>query len=149
MSIVAPVAATAPVVPVVVAVVLGEFPAPIQGAGVVLATAGIVLTSWQRHARLTAVAVFVGAFLFGRAPFAVRGADLPLIVVIGVLVAGADSMYAIASTRGLLSVVAALSSLYPVVTIGLAHVYLRERIERLRLVGIATSLCGVVTISAF
>ena len=43
--------------------------------------------------------------------------------------------------------VAVLSSLYPVVTIGLARVYLRERIERLRQIGIAMCLGGVVTIS--
>ncbi len=50
-------------------------------------------------------------------------------------------------TQGLLSVVAVLSSLYPVVTIRLARVYLHERIERLQQIGIATVLCGVVAIS--
>ena len=56
-------------------------------------------------------------------------------------------MYAIASTRGLLGVVAVLSSLYPVVTMGLARVYLRERIGRLQRLGIAACLAGVVAMS--
>jgi hypothetical protein len=44
-------------------------------------------------------------------------------------------------------VVAVLSSLYPVVTIGLARVYLRERIERFQQIGIAMCLSGAVAIS--
>lgn len=190
MSIVAPVGATAPVVPVVVGIVLGEFLTPIQGAGIALAVTGIALTSWRRHsgdevvahgpsvffgllsalgfggffafmdaasegdipwallvARLTAVTVFVAAMLLRRAPLAVRGAELPMIALIGVLIVGADSMYAIASTQGLLGVVAVLSSLYPVVTIAVARVYLHERIERLQQIGIAMCLSGVVAIS--
>lgn len=40
-----------------------------------------------------------------------------------------------------------LSSFYPLVTIGLARVYLRERIEPLQWVGIVAILCGVAAIS--
>lgn len=50
MSIVAPVGgAIAPVVPVLVGILLGEFPTPIQGAGIVLAVAEIAITSWGRR----------------------------------------------------------------------------------------------------
>ena len=63
-------------------------------------------------ARLTAVTVFAAGMLLRRAPLAVRGAELPVIALIGVLIVCADSMYAIASTQGLLGVVAVLSSLY-------------------------------------
>lgn len=194
MSIVAPIAATAPVVPVVVGILLGEPPTQVQGAGIALAVAGIVLTSWVRPsggtaaagpapsivfgllaalghggffvamdvasegdipwallvARFAAVMVFVAAMLFRRAPLALRAAELPtiaLIASIGVLIVGGDSMYAIASTQGLLSVVAVLSSLYPLVTIGLARVYLHERIGRLQKIGIVVCLFGVVAIS--
>jgi drug/metabolite transporter (DMT)-like permease len=45
MSIVAPVAATAPVVPVVVGIALGELPSAIQAAGVAFAVTGIVVTA--------------------------------------------------------------------------------------------------------
>lgn len=47
ISIVAPVAALAPVVPLVASVTLGEIPTPIQGIGLVLAAVGIVLASRQ------------------------------------------------------------------------------------------------------
>jgi EamA-like transporter family len=98
-------------------------------------------------ARLTAVTAFVAAMLLRRAPLVVRSAQLPAIVSIGVLIVGADSMYAISSTMGLLGGVAVLSSLYPVVTVALARVNLHERIERLRQIGIAACLSGVAAIS--
>lgn len=47
ISIVAPVAALAPAVPLVASLVLGEIPTPIQGVGLVLAIAGIVAASRQ------------------------------------------------------------------------------------------------------
>jgi drug/metabolite transporter (DMT)-like permease len=50
MSIVALVGgAIAPVVPVLVGILLGEFPTPIHGAGIVLAVAEIAITSWGRR----------------------------------------------------------------------------------------------------
>jgi len=98
-------------------------------------------------ARLTAVTAFVAAMLLRRAPLAVRSVQLTSIASIGALIVGADSMYAISSTLSLLSVVAVLSSLYPVVTVVLARVYLRERIERLQQIGITACLSGVAAIS--
>jgi drug/metabolite transporter (DMT)-like permease len=211
MSIVAPVAATAPVVPVIVAIFLGELPAPIQGAGIVLALAGIAVISWGTSpeeqppvrcppgevptasrggfrvspevarsilfglltalgfggflvgmdaaseasvpwalffARLASVAAFATAYVVTRPPLAVPRAELPVLALIGLLIIGADSLYAVASTEGLLSVVVVLSSLYPAVTIALARVYLRERLERLQQVGVAAALCGAVAIAA-
>ncbi len=57
-------------------------------------------------------------------------------------------MYALATTLGLLGVVAVLGALHTVVTVALARVYLGERIERLQQAGIATCLCGVLAITA-
>lgn len=69
-------------------------------------------------------------------------------MLIGLLIIAADALYGVASTQGLLSAVAVLSSLYPVVTIALARFCLQERIERLQLLGIAIVLDGVVAIAA-
>lgn len=99
-------------------------------------------------ARFTSVAVFVVAFLVTRPGLHARPAELPLLALIGLLVIAADALYALATTKGLLSVVAVLSSLYPVVTIALAYVYLHERIEPLQRIGIVVTLGGVVVISA-
>jgi uncharacterized membrane protein len=99
-------------------------------------------------ARLTAVSAFATLFLARREPLQARRAELPVLALIGVLIIGADAMYAVASTEGLLSVVAVLSSLYPVVTIALARFYLKERLEPLQQAGVGASLCGAVAISA-
>jgi len=56
ISVVAPVAATAPLVPVVAGILLGELPAPVQAVGVGLAVAGIVLTACERSGEEIAAA---------------------------------------------------------------------------------------------
>jgi drug/metabolite transporter (DMT)-like permease len=50
MTVVAPVAATAPVLPVLAGLVAGEVPGPVASVGVVLAAAGVAITSVQRDA---------------------------------------------------------------------------------------------------
>lgn len=47
MSVVAPVAATAPAVPLLVGLTTGEVPNTVQFAGLALAVAGLVVTSWR------------------------------------------------------------------------------------------------------
>jgi drug/metabolite transporter (DMT)-like permease len=98
-------------------------------------------------ARLTSVAVLAAVFLARRQPFAIPARELPAVGAIGLLVLAADGLYGLASTEGLLSVVAVLSSLYPVVTIALARVYLHERLRGLQQVGVAITLCGAAVIS--
>jgi drug/metabolite transporter (DMT)-like permease len=71
-----------------------------------------------------------------------------VLALIGLLIIGADSLYAVATTEGLLSVVVVLSSLYPAVTIALARVYLNERLQRLQQVGVVAALAGAVAIAA-
>jgi drug/metabolite transporter (DMT)-like permease len=99
-------------------------------------------------ARLTSVAAFGTVYLVTRPPLAVRRTELPLLALIGLLIIGADSLYAVATTEGLLSVVVVLSSLYPAVTIALARLYLNERLQRRQLVGVAAALAGAVAIAA-
>jgi drug/metabolite transporter (DMT)-like permease len=49
MTVVAPVAATAPVLPVLFGLARGEVPGPVTSAGLVLAAAGVVITSIRPH----------------------------------------------------------------------------------------------------
>jgi drug/metabolite transporter (DMT)-like permease len=72
----------------------------------------------------------------------------PLLVGVGVGDTGATLLYAAATTRGLLSVVAVLASLYPVVIVVLARTVLDERIARPQLLGVGVALAGVALISA-
>jgi drug/metabolite transporter (DMT)-like permease len=99
-------------------------------------------------ARVTSVSVFAAVCLMTRPRLGVERGEIPVLASIGALIVGADALYAVATTKGLLSVVAVLSSLYPVVTIALARAYLSERVERLQQIGIAVALCGVAAVSA-
>ncbi|RKS79448.1 putative membrane protein [Actinomadura pelletieri DSM 43383] len=192
MSVVAPIAATAPVVPLLAGLATGEVPGTIQFGGLALALLGLVITSRRAGgeqdatsralpsvlygllaalgfgafffamdgaskgdvgwalltARLTATAAVATVVVLSRHRVAVSRTDLPAVASIGVLIVTADTLYATASTHGLVSVVAVLGSLHTVVTMVLARVFLKERLARPQHVGIATSLLGVLTISA-
>jgi drug/metabolite transporter (DMT)-like permease len=96
--------------------------------------------------RLTSVVIFTAAALVVRPP--VRREALPGLTGIGLLDTAANVSYAAATTAGLLSVVAVLSSLYPVVTVGLAHRHLGERLAGSQRAGVALALGGAALISA-
>jgi drug/metabolite transporter (DMT)-like permease len=61
---------------------------------------------------------------------------------------GATLLYGAASTRGLLSIVAVLASLYPIVIVALGRIVLAERVTHAQLSGVAVALAGVALISA-
>jgi drug/metabolite transporter (DMT)-like permease len=71
-----------------------------------------------------------------------------MLIAVGIADTAATLLYAAASTRGLLSIVAVLASLYPVVIVVLARVLLAERVARPQLAGVAVALAGVALISA-
>ena len=73
--------------------------------------------------------------------------DAGQIVAIGALDVGANMLYAVATTEGLLSIVAVLSSLYPVTTVILAWLLLHERLARAQQIGVALAFAGVALIS--
>lgn len=70
------------------------------------------------------------------------------IALVGLLDVSANAMFALASTKGLVSLVAVLGSLYPVVVIALASAILGERLRGIQLAGAAGALAGVALISA-
>jgi drug/metabolite transporter (DMT)-like permease len=74
--------------------------------------------------------------------------SLAVLAAVGVLDLGANGLYALATTHGLLSVVSVLGSLYPAVTVVLARFVLAERIARVQEAGVVLALAGVVAISA-
>ncbi|MFY9487801.1 MAG: DMT family transporter [Solirubrobacterales bacterium] len=65
----------------------------------------------------------------------------------GFLDVTANVMYAYATANGALSVVAVLASMFPVVTVLLAHRVLGERIVRMQKLGVALALSGVVVLA--
>jgi drug/metabolite transporter (DMT)-like permease len=65
----------------------------------------------------------------------------------GVVDMGANVLYVLATRRGLLSVVAVLTSLYPATTVVLARYVLREPVGRVQLVGFAVAAVAVALIA--
>jgi drug/metabolite transporter (DMT)-like permease len=70
-----------------------------------------------------------------------------LLAVAGTLDCGATALYAVANTKGALSIVAVVGALYPVTTVVLARVVLGERIRPIQRVGVAAALAGVAMIA--
>ncbi len=66
----------------------------------------------------------------------------------GVLDVAANGTFVAATQRGLLSIVAVLSSLYPASTVVLARVVLGERLHRAQIAGLALAVAGVVAMTA-
>jgi drug/metabolite transporter (DMT)-like permease len=72
----------------------------------------------------------------------------PVVAAVGLCDVGANVLVGLALTEGYLSVVSVLASLYPVVTVALASILLRERIARPQLAGVAGALTGAALITA-
>jgi drug/metabolite transporter (DMT)-like permease len=92
--------------------------------------------------RCTSVALCVGALLATRSALPPRR-HVPLIVLAGIGDVGGNLLYGLAAQRGEVSVVSVLASLYPIVTVALAMVLLRERVSRVQLVGVALTFAGI------
>lgn len=98
--------------------------------------------------RATSVALLGIALLAIRPAIGLKARDMRMLAMVGTLDITANVLFAIASTQGLVSVVAVLSSLYPVTTVILARFVLHERLRTIQRVGAATALLGVALISA-
>lgn len=211
MSVVAPVAATAAVIPAGVGLASGERPSAAALAGIVLAVVGVALAGrsepepgralgrgvglalvaavcfglgfvaldsasdggvgftllanrlgsvlimlmvWGIDARAGDFAVESGDGLYTSRVAArpsltgVGLGDYAALLAIGVLDLCAIGLFALASTQGMVSVVAAVGSLYPVATVVLARLLLGERMTSAQLAGVSVAMLGVLAISA-
>ena len=71
----------------------------------------------------------------------------PKLVAIGLLDMGGNAAFILATQVGALAIAAMLSSLYPVVTVLLAIVLLRERVTRGHVAGIALTVLAITLIA--
>ncbi len=191
MGVVAPISATAAVIPLAIGIGTGERPNALESAGLALAFSGVVLASREEVGagdgsgrmargagfavlsaagfgfffaamdrasdggvvwaifvnRVTGVTLLMAAALVLRPPVAVGRRDVAILLVIGALDITANALFAVAATKGLISLVAVLGSLYPLTTIALARIVLGERAHRLAQVGVVAALAGVVLIA--
>ena len=191
MGVVAPISATAPLIPIVVGLARGERPSSLQAVGIAFALVGMVLTSRERdsdsgRSRIATGAVFgllaAGAFGFSlvaldeganadpywatlilrtassililsvviamRRPVRAPRSYWPALGVIAALDVLGTVFFSVSTTKGLISIVAAVISFVPVFVALLARVFLHERLQRIQIVGAGIAITGVVFISA-
>jgi drug/metabolite transporter (DMT)-like permease len=67
----------------------------------------------------------------------------PRLVLVGLLDMGGNAAFILAAQTGQLAIAAVLSSLYPVVTVVLAILVLRERMTRSHVAGIALTALAI------
>jgi len=193
MGVVAPIAATGVIVPVVFGLLGGDRPRAIQLAGVALAIAGVVLASgpelrgvetgqarggarslllaagaavgfglvlWflakgGRYSvtmtlltqRTASLVIAIVLFLTLRTVGGLTRRDVPLLAVIGLGDATANGLFTLASRSSLVSLVAVLGSLYPVVTVLAARFVHGERLRPVQNAGVVSALAGVALIA--
>jgi drug/metabolite transporter (DMT)-like permease len=99
-------------------------------------------------ARVGGVTTILVAVAVVRPSLAVPREMLPALLAIGCLDVTANSLFAVATNHGLLSLVAVAGSLYSAVTVVCAMLFLGERLDRWQAVGLAAALAGVAAIAA-
>ncbi len=88
-------------------------------------------------------------FLVRRRPIFPRDAiSLRLVIALGFFDTGSNAVFLYAADHGSLTVVAVLSSLYPVATVVLARVVLSERLSRVQEVGFVAAMVATGLIAA-
>jgi drug/metabolite transporter (DMT)-like permease len=98
--------------------------------------------------RITSVTVLLLAAAVIRPKLAAARPHLGALALAGTLDVSANLLFAVASTKGLISLVSVAGSLYPVITVLLARVVLKERVHRIQEAGVVAALAGVVLIAA-
>jgi drug/metabolite transporter (DMT)-like permease len=103
---------------------------------------------WATLVQRITTMIIIGAFVFARRPsFAPAGAHFTGLVAIGLLDVSAAVLFAVASSQGLVSLIAVTASMYPIATVILAHVVLKERLALSQRIGAGAAFAGVGLIS--
>ncbi len=98
--------------------------------------------------RVGGLATVAVALLISRPRLAAVSGSVFVLLTIGFFDVLANALFAVASTKGSLPVVAVGCSMYPAFTIALAHGVLGERLARIQWAGVVLALLGVAMIAA-
>ncbi|MEJ7567063.1 MAG: DMT family transporter [Gaiellaceae bacterium] len=98
-------------------------------------------------ARLASTTLVLVATVVAGVSLALPPRLLLAVLAVGACDVGANVLFALATTRGLVSVVSVLTSLYPAVTVALAALLLRERLGGVQLAGAAAVLTGATMLA--
>lgn len=119
---------------------------------------GVALFGIQRGARSSPVMTLVGmraasvgsfalAALLSRRAIRVPPRDLRVVAGVGVGDVTANLAFGVASVEGMVSVVAVLGSLYPVVTVVLGRFVLAERLAMIQQLGVGLAVLGIILLA--
>jgi drug/metabolite transporter (DMT)-like permease len=98
--------------------------------------------------RLSYFIFLVIIFLLKKPPIRIKKAHLPAIIVLGIFDSLAGFAYALATTHGMLGLVAVVGGLYPAVTVLLSILILHEKPQAIQFIGVLLAVGGVTLISA-
>jgi len=98
--------------------------------------------------RFSYFALLIIIFLLRRPAVRTGNIHMPAMVVLGICDALAGFAYALATTRGMLGLVAVVGAQYPAVTVLLSMLILRERPQPAQFMGVILAVGGVTFISA-
>jgi drug/metabolite transporter (DMT)-like permease len=98
--------------------------------------------------RSASVGSFLVVALVRRRGHPIAPSDFPVIASVGVGDVVANLTFAVATTIGMMSIVAVLGTLYPVVTVILGRIVLGERLVTVQKVGVGVAMGGVVLLAA-
>lgn len=98
-------------------------------------------------ARVASVSLMTLTALFNRQPLWPEREHWPLTILAGVLDAGGNAFFTLATQTGRLDVASVLSSLYPASTVALAWAVLKERLNGGQWLGVAATLAAIVLIA--
>jgi drug/metabolite transporter (DMT)-like permease len=111
--------------------------------------AGEVSVLWPlAAARVASSLLLVALAMVFRQDWQVQASSLPLIFLAGVLDVGGNAFFVLSGQTGRLDIATIISSLYPGMTVLLAWVLLKERINRLQTLGVLMALGAIVMIAA-
>jgi drug/metabolite transporter (DMT)-like permease len=105
--------------------------------------------AFVRVAAVVTLLLYIVTFGPGLASVRARhGRSVWPLLLIGIVDVAAMTAFTVSTNHGDLSVVTVLSSLYPVVTVLLATVLLRERLNRPQVIGASVTLAGAILLAA-
>ncbi len=99
--------------------------------------------------RSTTLISLIPALLMTRTSIKMGRGSFLTILFMGLADTLAAFSFALAASNGMLSQVAVISAMYPVITVSLSTWFLRERMAGIQAVGVFFAITGVVLISAF
>jgi drug/metabolite transporter (DMT)-like permease len=99
--------------------------------------------------RVSTLIVLIPVVMFTKPVLNTGKAQLGFLVFMGLMDTSAAFCFALAASRGMLSQVAVISSLYPAVTVILSTIIAKERIRKIQGAGVFLAITGITLISAF